>query len=57
MKVQNSTFKYKISELCVQNGPRDIFHQNCLKTAPTQSKIDYANFEPLLVNLTIRSCS
>jgi hypothetical protein len=28
---------------------RGIFHQNCLKTAPIQSNIDYADFESPLV--------
>jgi hypothetical protein len=36
---------------------RGIFHQNYLKTAPIQNKIDYANFESLLVHLTVISCS
>jgi hypothetical protein len=36
---------------------RGIFHQNYLKTAPIQSKIDYAKFESPIVHLTVRSCT
>jgi hypothetical protein len=34
-----------------------IFHRNCLKIAPIQSKVDFANLRSLLVHLIVRSCS
>jgi hypothetical protein len=56
--------KYKFFQNMLENvlslTPKVLgvfFMRTCLKTTPIQSKIDCAKLEPLLVHLTIRSCS
>jgi hypothetical protein len=37
--------------------PRVFFYENCLKTAPIESKVDFVKLGHSLVLPTVRSCS